>query len=54
MNTTATTNETDDVVFDISEVCENYPDGCEFCDYNLSGWCSMYCTDVEDVEAEHD
>lgn len=26
---------------DISEVCEYYPDTCEFCDYNCSGWCSL-------------
>ena len=32
--------------FDLSEVCEHYPDGCEFCDYNISGWCSLYMEDV--------
>ena len=29
------------VSIDMSEVCEHYPCGCEFCDYNCSGWCSL-------------
>ena len=40
------------VSIDISEVevCEHYPNGCEFCDYNCSGWCSLYCADVPSQE----
>ena len=37
---------------DIGEVCEYYPCGCEFCDYNCSGWCSLYYVDVQEEEEE--
>lgn len=40
------------VPIDMSEVCEYYPNGCEFCDYNCSGWCSLYCADVPSQEEE--
>ena len=38
------------VSIDMSEVCEHYPNGCEFCDYNCSGWCSLYYVDVQEEE----
>jgi hypothetical protein len=37
---------------DIGEVCEYYPRGCEFCDYNCSGWCSLYYVDVQEAQEE--
>ncbi|MDY0387943.1 MAG: hypothetical protein RBT65_12625 [Methanolobus sp.] len=40
------------VSIDISKVCEHYPDTCEFCDYNCSGWCSLYCVDVPEAQEE--
>jgi len=36
----------DELVFDIAEVCEEYPDDCEFCDYNLEGYCALYRVDL--------
>lgn len=52
MNTRPKNEPMPDLSFDISEVCEHYPDGCEFCDYNCSGWCSLYYADVPGVEEE--
>ncbi len=40
------------VSIDMSEVCEHYPNGCEFCDYNCSGWCSLYYVDVQEAQEE--
>ena len=36
----------------IVEECENYPDGCEFCDYNLDGYCSLLQVNIPDDEPE--
>ena len=40
------------VSIDMSEVCEHYPNGCEFCYYNHLGWCSLYRADVPNQEEE--
>ena len=42
------------VSIDLSEVCELYPNWCEFCDYNCSGWCELYCADVPDQDESND
>ena len=45
-------DEPSTVSIDISEVCEHYPRGCEFCDYNCSGWCSLYYVNVQEAQEE--
>ena len=39
---------------DISEVCEYYPDTCEFCGYNCSGWCSLLGAVLKQREESND
>lgn len=40
-----------DPIIILSEVCEEYPDCCDFCDYNIDGYCSLFMSDIEELPA---
>lgn len=42
----------DELDRNIVEECGYSPDGCEFCDYNLDGYCSLLQVNIPDDEPE--
>ena len=38
------------LLIDTTEMCNGYPDECEFCDHNCSGFCTLFHVNVPNLE----